>query len=335
MKSNMLNNDQGFCLWLHSAKSGKVRKIRLTPLKLIATVGSLSFFLGIFIFFAGNYGRMQLSRFANYLHLKKINWEMEGLAKEKTDLIGQLEALKNVNAQALDYQKKIEDRLQALDTVLDSASALGVVQKKSQNQAKNSKNAGVGGAELDCEGSNSVACSRLPDADVSLGALTHHDSSVHNNRLLETIEHYIALLKRIPLIHPGSKEVNSGFGYRISPFSKKRSMHEGVDLDMDRGSSVFATADGVVKATGKNSAYGLMVDIDHGQGVVTRYAHLSKILVTKGQKIERNQIIALVGSTGRSTGPHLHYEVRVKGTPRNPMKFVTLGEELQKKLKDI
>ena len=97
---------------------------------------------------------------------------------------------------------------------------------------------------------------------------------------------------------------------------------QGVDIAAEIGTPIVATADGVVTAAGWNGGYGNMVDVDHGGGIVTRYGHASAVAVTVGQQVRRGQTIAYVGSTGRSTGPHLHYEVRVNGQPVNPAGYL-------------
>ncbi len=115
---------------------------------------------------------------------------------------------------------------------------------------------------------------------------------------------------------------SSNFGMRIDPFTGKQAMHEGVDFVVPLGTPVFASAGGVVVYAGDNSGFGNLVEIDHGNGVLTRYGHNSKLLVKVGQIVRRGQKIALSGSTGRSTGPHLHFEVRYKGVAQNPVRFL-------------
>ena len=104
-----------------------------------------------------------------------------------------------------------------------------------------------------------------------------------------------------------------------------RTFHEGIDFPAQRGTTVTAAASGKVIFAGVHPGYGKMVDVDHGNGLVTRYAHASKLLVKEGDLVLRGQAIAKVGTTGRSTGPHLHYEVRLNGTPQNPARFFQPG----------
>ena len=118
-------------------------------------------------------------------------------------------------------------------------------------------------------------------------------------------------------------EFTSGFGVRSDPFRHGAAMHPGIDLAAPYGTPVYATADGTVLRSGWNSGgYGNLVEIDHGRGIVTRYGHMSKIIVGEGQHVTRGQQVGYVGSTGRSTGNHLHYEVRIDNSPVNPIPFM-------------
>ncbi|MCG6908168.1 MAG: peptidoglycan DD-metalloendopeptidase family protein [Desulfobacteraceae bacterium] len=140
--------------------------------------------------------------------------------------------------------------------------------------------------------------------------------------LLSGVEAQRNLLARTPTILPAKGWISSRFGYRKSPFGGRREFHKGVDIAAKNRSPVVATADGVVTFSGAKAAYGKTIVIDHGHGIVTSYAHLSKTLVKAGRHVKRGDTVGLVGSTGRSTGPHLHYEVRLNGMPVNPQKYV-------------
>jgi murein DD-endopeptidase MepM/ murein hydrolase activator NlpD len=131
---------------------------------------------------------------------------------------------------------------------------------------------------------------------------------------------------RAPLI--GEAPVSSPFGYRRDPFLGLPMLHTGVDLVQDYGSEIHATAGGRVAHAGPMGGYGDMVEIDHGNGLVTRYGHLSEILVAEGQEVKAGALLGRLGSTGRSTGPHLHYEVRVDGEPVDPERFLAAGAPL-------
>jgi murein DD-endopeptidase MepM/ murein hydrolase activator NlpD len=133
-----------------------------------------------------------------------------------------------------------------------------------------------------------------------------------------------AVKKRLlPTMMPVAAVYNaSSFGRRIDPFTGQWAMHEGIDFLADQGSAVVAAAAGVVIFSGFHPQYGYVVDIDHGNDLVTRYAHCSKLFVREGDVLQRGRKIAESGSTGRSTGPHLHFEVRYRGSAQNPAKFL-------------
>ena len=122
----------------------------------------------------------------------------------------------------------------------------------------------------------------------------------------------------VPSIWPAAGYVSSPYGLRFDGTE----FHQGIDIAAEMGTPIVATADGVVTAAGWNGGYGNMVDVDHGGGIVTRYGHASALAVTVGQQVRRGEVIAYVGSTGHSTGPHVHYEVRVDGQPVNPAGYL-------------
>ena len=156
----------------------------------------------------------------------------------------------------------------------------------------------------------------LDDRGDKLGVL---DSMLLNDRLVR---------KTIPTTLPiMSGYYSSNYGYRIDPLNGRKAFHTGVDLIAPPGTPVMAAAGGVVSQVGYLAEYGNIVDVDHDNGLTSRYAHLSKSLVKVGDVVMKGQKIALVGATGRVTGPHLHFEVREKGIPLNPNKFFALGDK--------
>jgi murein DD-endopeptidase MepM/ murein hydrolase activator NlpD len=167
----------------------------------------------------------------------------------------------------------------------------------------------------------------IPDNGAALGfdasvALLRDTISLH--------ERLTRLIERVPLRRPllGAIEVTSPFGARLDPFFGRPAMHTGLDLMEPYGGPVLATADGIVTVAGSEGGYGNMVEINHGNGVVTRYAHLSAIDVAVNQKVAAGEIVGRVGSTGRATGPHLHYETRINGEPVDPSRFLKAGAPL-------
>lgn len=131
-----------------------------------------------------------------------------------------------------------------------------------------------------------------------------------------------SLLASTPSVWPARGWVTSDFGQRLDPYTAERVMHQGLDIAAPHGKEVYAPSDGTVVFAGLEGGYGNVIVIDHGYGIKTRYGHLSRLMVKAGDKIKRGSLIAAVGNTGRSTGPHLHYEVRVNGIPQNPRKFI-------------
>lgn len=143
---------------------------------------------------------------------------------------------------------------------------------------------------------------------------------------LDTIEKGLI---SIPSVQPVTNlSYTSNFGIRSDPFRGSAAFHPGVDIQCRTGTAVYATADGVVDRAERAGGYGNLVELDHGRGIQTRYGHLSKILVADGQHVKRGQLIAFSGSTGRSTGPHLHYEVRIDGRAVNPVPFLQTADYL-------
>ncbi len=144
--------------------------------------------------------------------------------------------------------------------------------------------------------------------------------------LLRSLQDQQNLLASTPAIRPVSRGVKSWvtsrFGYRKSPFTGRREFHKAFDIAARQGTPILATADGVVTFAGKKGFLGQTITIDHSHGMVTRYGHCSKVLKKRGEKVKRGETIALLGNTGRSTGPHVHYEVRLNGMPVNPEKYI-------------
>ncbi len=140
--------------------------------------------------------------------------------------------------------------------------------------------------------------------------------------LAESLSDRKSLLASTPSIWPVRGWLTSGFGYRTSPFTGQKEFHQGIDISSRFGLPVRSPAEGIVTFAGRNSGLGNVVIVEHGFGYSTRFGHNSKLVVTVGERVKRNQILAYVGSTGHSTGPHVHYEVRINGVPVNPFDYI-------------
>jgi len=140
--------------------------------------------------------------------------------------------------------------------------------------------------------------------------------------LVEYLEDQKSLLASTPSIWPVKGWLTSTFGYRSSPFTGRRELHKGLDIATRSGTPIIAPADGLVVFAGREGGFGNMIIIDHGYGITTRYGHCSTLDAKLGQKVKRGDVVAHVGSTGRSTGPHVHYEVAVNGVSVNPSRYI-------------
>jgi len=169
---------------------------------------------------------------------------------------------------------------------------------------------------------------------------SHKEMVRQMHRSLDTLENEIALgeqdktelhkflesqkilLASTPSIRPTKGWMSSRFGYRISPFTGQKEFHKGIDISTRMNAPIIAPANGIVSHVGWDHGYGKVLIIEHGYGVKTKYAHLQKTLVKKGQHVKRGETVALVGNTGRSTGPHLHYEVHLNRVAVNPLRYI-------------
>jgi murein DD-endopeptidase MepM/ murein hydrolase activator NlpD len=181
----------------------------------------------------------------------------------------------------------------------------------------------LGGPLID--GKDPKALAAVLDIDEGFASRVQHAAaSLDEMRALDEAA------QEVPLATPTSHVPrSSGFGVRLDPFTGRPAFHSGLDFAGAMWTPVHATAPGVISFTGVRTGYGNTVEIDHGRGFKTRYAHLEAILVQVGQKVAVGQRIGAIGSTGRSTGPHLHYEIWVNGRPQNPDRFLRAGDYVQ------
>lgn len=149
------------------------------------------------------------------------------------------------------------------------------------------------------------------------------------DELLDKTDLFLETIKSVPLGKPVKNQITSRFGPRKDPVNHKRGFHEGIDFKGKTGDNIYVTGAGVVTKAFRNGSYGNFIEIDHKNGYKTTYAHLKKFTVAVGDKVKRGQLIGQIGNTGRSTGPHLHYELLYRGKPVNPLKFMQVAKLLE------
>lgn len=242
------------------------------------------------------------------------------------DRIAVLQAKVDDVDQRLMQLKVFDEKLRAMTDLHDEERGLAMGPLKSNPQ---------GGADLPSDidpfavplAGDDPAVDQLRDAllDSRLVGLAH-EANRELQSLSDLVDYFSVrevMLKSTPSIAPTRGLLTSGFGSREDPFTSDHSMHSGLDIAAREGSEVVAPASGMVIFAGERAAYGNCIVIDHQRGdITTLYGHLSAMLVKPGDKVQRGQHIGKVGTTGRSTGPHLHYEVRINGVPVNPRRFI-------------
>ena len=243
------------------------------------------------------------------------------LRATREELMQQRAQVQNFALNILDYKRQMF-LLRDLDTKLRRAVSLGPRDKAQQVL-------GIGGPdELGLQNLATLGEKKQEEALKEMsqelsqlrGAASKQEASLQ--MLIEYFEDKRSLFASTPALWPVRGWVTSPFGMRMSPFSGIEKFHEGIDIAAQTGTPVTAPADGLVIKAGFGTGYGNLVEISHGYGIKTAYAHNSRLNVKAGQRVRRGDIIAYVGDSGSSTGPHLHYEVRLNGLPVNPTKYM-------------
>jgi murein DD-endopeptidase MepM/ murein hydrolase activator NlpD len=251
----------------------------------------------------------------DYLELKKkipdnlsIMEENKQYKTQMTSLAGRIDQINKRMAELQAFENKLKVMV-SLDTAEKDAQVLG-----------------MGGSDSSIlEGSGNDSPQKLVSLmHKSLDNLNSKifDQTHQKTELLDFIEKQKSLWSGTPSAAPTKGWISSRFGYRVSPFTSKKEFHSGLDISSRAGTEIVASADGLISSIKKSDGLGLSVTISHGHGFQTKYGHLSKVLVSKGQSIKRGQEIALMGNSGRSTGSHLHYEVYINGVPTNPERYI-------------
>jgi murein DD-endopeptidase MepM/ murein hydrolase activator NlpD len=258
----------------------------------------------------------------HYLTVARDAAENHYLREENLALHGQLKAVReriDHIGTTLDRVERFDQKLRALTLLPDPQRGLAVGPTEEKPGARMASRgeeenpfATVGRSENPL-----VASSRL---DRLTAEATRQEQSLQD--LQTYFQNQKVRLASTPSVWPTRGWVTSDFGNRLDPYTADRVMHHGLDIAAPYGKDVLSPSDGIVVFSGLEGGYGNVLVIDHGYGVKTRYGHLAQIDVKAGERVSRGQKLGSVGNTGRSTGPHLHYEVRVNGVPENPRKFI-------------
>jgi murein DD-endopeptidase MepM/ murein hydrolase activator NlpD len=254
----------------------------------------------------------------DYNDVKDKVWELQTVREE---LMQQKAQVQSFALNMLDYKRQMFF-LRDLDTKLRRVVSLGPRDKSQQLL-------GIGGPdELGLQNLTSLGEKKQEEALKEMhqeltqlkGAASKQEASLQ--MLIEYFEDKRSLFASTPSVWPVRGWVTSPFGKRTSPFTGVLTFHEGIDIAAQTGTPVMAAADGLVVKAGFSSGYGNVVEISHGYGIKTVYAHNSRLNVKVGQHVKRGEVISYVGDTGSSTGPHLHYEVRLNNLPVNPVRYM-------------
>lgn len=245
----------------------------------------------------------------------------------------QLSELDRLRIETTEQRAEIEDYAERVEKINSRLAKINGMERKLRvitnlDPADPLPLPGIGGSDGELLGADGLAWlsrakrhQRLNESFDNLdGAASVQEESLNN--LIIHLEDQTAKLLHTPSLGPTKGWITSSFGYRNSPFKNTREFHKGLDIAGREGTPIIAPADGVVRFSGHKRFLGNAVRIKHGYGIETIYGHNSELLVSAGEKVKRGQKIALMGSTGRSTGPHLHYQVMLNGKPVNPANYI-------------
>lgn len=258
--------------------------------------------------------------FGHYFSVVGEASENPGLRDEnlklKSELLSVRERLEHIGA-TLDRVERFDQKLRAITLLSDPQRnlAMGPTEESPESRVGSS-------------GDNQFLRARTPESPRALSERLDKAGAeaTRQEQSLQELQAYFqdqkSLLASTPSVWPVRGWVTSDFGPRLDPYTSDRVMHAGLDIATTHGKEVISPSDGTVVFAGLEGGYGNVLVIDHGYGIKTRYGHLASLGVKAGEKVKRGALIAGVGNTGRSTGPHLHYEVRVNGIAQNPRKFI-------------
>ena len=306
-------------MWV-SGPTGRVRTISITAKKVVVAALVASFSLvvtGFLLYLVGFKIAVEtspdLARTLGGVTTEAEQQRMEGIYRER---LAKMQSMLDATAQDIRQLQQLKNRFMEIAT------------PASLRERNATKEDGRGGPLLLMPSRRSALDSTQPlseTLDNAMGEIGQFNKTISTMR--SDWDKQLQWLNTLPTAVPigGNFKMTSGFGMRVDPFTNTLARHEGLDFTAMHGTPILATADGTVTRSGWEDTYGNIVEVTHAEGFMTRYAHISKRHVTEGQRVKRGQHIADVGSTGRSTGPHLHYEVFRNGHVLNPVQVLPTG----------
>jgi murein DD-endopeptidase MepM/ murein hydrolase activator NlpD len=291
----------------------------VVPVILLRAIGfSLMALSGLFGYFINDYIELRSIRETYEL----VSKENEGLRGEANILMGNLDEVKRSLKRVQDYAGQLTEITTKKVNEVRREAGIGPLSKREEVSAVNNKSAPKPTNFLP-SGLNPDHLAFRPVFERLAGIGEEaNKQALELQHLLANLSTQKALLQSIPSVAPVGGWISSGFGRRISPFTGERSLHLGIDIAADIGKPIFAPADGIVIFAGAKEGFGNFLMIAHGYGIVSHYGHNAQLFVQPGQKVNRGDQIATVGMTGRTTGPHLHYEVWINGRSVDPRRFL-------------
>jgi murein DD-endopeptidase MepM/ murein hydrolase activator NlpD len=301
-----VSSNESFTLIVVPDRHAEVKRFHLKKVWLIQAVVVVAVIALVGFVMAGHYFSVVSDAHENPT-LREENLKL------KSELAVIREQLQHVG-QTLDRVERFDQKLRAITLLSDPQRNLAMGPTEQQ--------------PLPVAGENQFVRSKDAEGPQALGQKLEKLSAeaTRQEQSLQELQAYFqdqkSLLASVPSVWPTRGWVTSDFGSRLDPYTSERVMHAGLDIAGPHGKEIVAPSDGTVVFAGLEGGYGNVLVIDHGYGIKTRYGHLSAIKVKAGEHVKRGDIVAAMGNTGRSTGPHLHYEVRVNGIAQNPRKFI-------------
>ena len=300
-------------IWFHAGATSDIKEFSIHRTLLTSMIFLLICAIGAASFIGYDYLRLKKRSFDNIELNQTITRQNNEILNQRSQIqsfAGEIETLKT-QVKSLSI---FEDKVRLIADIKQTSDSSGLI--------------GIGGIpkdDLDTDipleqKHNSLI--REMHKQVDQTNIAAKKQALNFEELIKLLEQKRNLLASTPSIRPVDGWITSKFGYRTSPFTGQKEFHAGLDIANRIGTKIIAPANGRVSFAARKMYIGNMVTIDHGHGKVTKFGHMKKILVESGQQVKRGDVIGLIGNTGRSTGPHVHYEVRINGTPVNPLKYI-------------